>query len=231
MRLTFSSLLVLFCLSGFSQTQNFFEFGIKAGVVNYQGDLQEALFTPSGSRPAIGAMLRYSIGEKYAVRGALEFGNISSDDADNSKSANLRARGYSFESDLISAEAVFEYLPFGKERLSNGIFLQQINPYVFGGLGFAHANAVVSTADPADASKFPEANDQSNFITVPFGAGVRWDVANGLAIGAEANWRATFSDYLDGVSINGRADRDDWFWSAGGYVSFTFGKKNNAMNF
>ena len=229
MRLTVSLICLMLCLTASAQSEKFLELGIKAGIINYQGDLQQALFTASGSRPAIGVMLRYSIGEKYTVRGALEFGNLSADDADNSNNPGLRARGYSFDANLIATEAVFEFLPLGKERQNNGIFLQQINPYLFAGLGFARANAVVSTANPADAVKFPEANDQSNFITIPFGAGVRWDVASGLAIGVEANWRPTFSDYLDGVSVNGRAEGEDWFWSAGGYVSFTFNSNKKGI--
>ncbi len=216
-------------LASTASAQNYLELGLKAGVINYQGDLQDKLFTASGSRPAFGAMLRYSYGEKFALRAMVEAGNISADDKDNSD-PQLVARGFSFESSLLTAELVAEWLPFGKERMSNGIFLSQINPYGLLGIGYARINAEVTTLNPADAQRFPEADDRSNFFTVPIGAGLRWDIASGLAIGAEANWRATFSDYVDGVSVNGRADREDWFWTAGGYVSFTFGGNDDEMN-
>ena len=216
----------------YSQSQSedrYFELGVKAGIVNYQGDLQEKLFTAAGSKVLFGGFLRYSVNEHFAVRGVLEVGNIAADDADNPQ---LASRGLSFESNLLAGEVVAEYLPFGKERFQNGIYFAQINPYVFGGLGAAFADAEVSTLNPADAGRFPEANDQSSFFTIPLGAGVRADIGAGVSIGIEANWRATFNDYLDGVSVNGNADRNDWFWTAGAYASFTFGaQEKQAMNF
>ena len=215
----------------FSQSEErYFEVGLKAGIVNYQGDLQEDLFTASGSKALFGGFLRYSLDEKFAVRGVLEVGNIAASDADNPE---LAPRGLSFESNVFAGEVVVEYLPLGKERFQNGIFFTQINPYVFAGLGTAIIDAEVSTTNPADAARFPEANDRSNFFTVPFGAGVRADIASGFTLGLEANWRATFSDHVDGVSEElGNPDRNDWFWTAGAYVSFTFGNQDKqAMNF
>lgn len=207
----------------------YFELGIKAGIVNYQGDLQKSLFTAAGSNALLGGFLRYSLNENFALRGVLEVGTLAADDADN---PDLASRGFSFESNIFAGEVVMEYLPFGKERFQNGIYFSQINPYVFAGLGTAIADAEVSTVDPADASLFPEADDQSNFFTIPLGAGVRADIASGIAIGLEANFRATFSDYLDGVSVNGRENRNDWFWTFGAYASFTFGNQNKqSMNF
>ncbi len=207
----------------------YFEVGIKAGIVNYQGDLQEDLFTTSGSQPLFGGFLRYSLNENFAVRGVLEAGSIAASDTDSPK---LAARGFSFESNLVAGELVVEYLPLGKERFQNGIFFSQVNPYVFAGLGVAIADAEVATVDPADASRFPEADDQSNFFTLPLGAGVRADIASGFAVGVEANFRATFSDYLDGVSMNGNSNRNDWFWTFGAYASFTFGNQDkDSMNF
>ena len=208
-------------------SDNHWEFGVRAGVVNYQGDLQRALFTAEGSRPAFGAILRYSYGNHFALRGSMELGNISADDAD---SDDLRARGFSFESSLFAGELTFEYVPFGKEPYSNGIFNSQLNPYVFTGVGFAVADAEVSTVNPADAARFPEEDDQSAFITVPIGGGLRYSIASGISVGVEANWRPTFSDVLDGVSVNGNPDAMDWFWTFGGYVSFTFGADDDIMN-
>lgn len=227
---------LFFCLSAllFAQhlsaqggsDQRFFEAGAKLGIVNYQGDLQEKLFTASGSQLLLGGFLRYSLSEVIAVRGVLEIGKLSADDVD---SAERRDRGFSFDANLVAGELVLEYLPFGKERFSNGIFMTQFNPYIMGGLGVAYADAVVTTRIPNDPRyMFPEQDDRSVFFTVPFGAGLRYDIISGIAIGMEANWRATFSDYLDGVSVNGRPDREDWFWTFGGYASFTFGRNKEA---
>ena len=207
----------------------YFEVGIKAGIVNYQGDLQKSLFTAAGSNPLFGAFLRYNLNDQFALRAVGEVGTLAADDADNSE---LNSRGFSFESGLAAGEIVVEYLPFGKDRFQNGIYFSQINPYLLLGLGAAYADAEVSVTDPADASKFPEANDQAAFFTLPIGGGVRYDIASGFAAGLEVNWRATFNDYLDGVSVNGRSDRNDWFWTFGAYASFTFGNQDKeAMNF
>lgn len=226
MRFTFLIATSMLCSGLLLAQDRYFEIGAKAGIVNYQGDLQQSLFTTSGSNALVGGFLRYSIDANFAVRGVLEAGTIGADDIDNSQ---LASRGFSFESNIVAGEIVVEYLPLGKERYQNGIFLTQVNPYLFAGLGAAVADAEVMTSNPADALLFPEADDRSNFITVPLGAGVRVDIASGFTLGLEANWRATFNDYLDGVSVNGNSDRNDWFWTAGAYASFTFG--NSGLDF
>jgi len=212
-----------------SAQDRYFELGLKAGVVNYQGDLQQSLFTAAGSKPLLGGFLRYSLNNNFALRAVAEAGTLAADDAD---SPDRISRGFSFESNLVAGEIVAEYLPFGKDRFQNGIYFTQINPYIFAGLGAAYADAEVMTANPADANLFPEADDQAAFFTLPLGAGVRADIGGGISIGIEANWRATFNDYLDGVSVNGRSNRNDWFWTFGGYASFTFGNVDKkSMNF
>ena len=226
--LVLAILLVNFGLKAQNGDQpNYLEVGLKAGVVNYQGDLQRALFTTAGSNPLVGGFLRYSFGQKVALRAVAEFGRLAADDANN---ADLANRGFSFEAPLYAGELSVEVLPLGRERYSNGIYQSQWNPYLLLGLGIARADATVTTQLPNDP-RFPEADDRSVFVTLPFGGGLRYDIASGFAVGAEANWRATFSDYLDGVSVNGRSDREDWFWTFGVYASFTFGRNEDSMNF
>ena len=203
------------------------ELGLKAGIVNYQGDVQRRIFTAAGSNVLGGAFLRYSASPKLAVRASISVGKLSATDADNPE---LVARGFSFEAPMQTGEVTLEYLPLGKERFNNGILVSQLNPYVLAGVGFAHVKAEVSTM-LANDTRFPEANDRDWFFTVPFGAGLRYDVAAGVAVGVEAIWRATFSDQIDGISVNGRADREDWFWTAGAYVSIALGSKGDDMGF
>jgi len=91
------------------------------------------------------------------------------------------------------------------------------------GIGSTVAEAELSFKNADDADKFPEVNDTGNFIVVPVGAGLRLDLLENVTLGFELGWRNTFSDYLDSVSINGRADNNDWYLFGGTTLTFLFG--------
>ena len=62
------------------------------------------------------------------------------------------------------------------------------------------------------------ANVSTTRFIVPFGIGVRWNTTEKWAMALELSARPTFSDYLDGVSMAGNPNKNDWY----GFGSFQF---------
>jgi len=216
------TLVALFtCLSFAVSAQQKVEFGGFAGFANYQGDLADENIQIGETKVSFGGIVRYHVQPKFIIRGSLFFGQITGDDAN---SETLASRGYSFKANVLEASLIGEYNILGKPRFNNaGVFNRQVSPYVFLGIGSTVAEAELSFKNADDADKFPEVNDTGNFIVVPVGAGLRLDLLENVTLGFELGWRNTFSDYLDSVSINGRADNNDWYLFGGTTLTFLFG--------
>ena len=197
------------------------EIGLRAGLLNYQGDLQSQILSDYGSRFVFGGFVRHAFATKWAVRGMLEAGTLAASDLDEPGRAN---RGFSFEAPLVAVEATVEWLPFRREVGTGlGAGYNRFNPYGFVGLGYTRAEAAVSVAGVADDSRFPEVGDRSDFLAIPVGGGLRYDFDNGLAVGGEVTGRSVLSDYLDGISENASPTIDDYYWSGVLWVSYKLG--------
>lgn len=192
------------------------------GFANYQGDLVAPQIEFSESRYSYGAFLRYHLNDKVKIKANGYFGFIGGDDANNNDSG-LRSRGWSFKSDLLEVVALAEYHPIGKYRYGNaGIFKRQVSPYVFAGVGMVHIEPEVTVTKPEDEGLFPEQGFNSTSISLPLGAGVRFDLIEEMSLGLEGGWRVTFNDYIDGVSTNGNSDKNDLYIFIGTTLSFYF---------
>ncbi len=224
-------LIYVLLLSSFvSFGQQKVEIGFSGGFANYQGDLVEDPIDFSETKFSYGGFLRYHIGDKIKLRGNFLHAFISGNDAN--ATGTLKDRGWSFDSDLLEATLIGEYHPLGKERYgSTGIFERRISPYIGMGLGMAYFRPKVSVTNPEDASLFPEASEKTTSLSIPIVVGARADLFEFFSLGLEVGWRATLNDYLDGVSQNGRQDRNDWYVLAGFTASFFFGSVEPDYNF
>ncbi len=217
-------LTILMCLSltTFGQqrkaNKRFVELGFLLGVTNYSGDLAEARIEYEETRPGFGAFLRYHINPALALKGHAYYGAISGDDANTSRTE----RSFRFGTSLFEFGAVVEWNFFAKERISHtGMHNFQITPYVFAGLGGAFTNPTTEFyGKPGTRNQFlkvplPEDGLQKNFFTTPIGVGFRVDVFDRFILGLDAGIRPTFSDAIDGISINGNPDKGDWYYFLG----------------
>lgn len=208
-------------LVSFGQSANSpFEIGFRGGVVNYQGDLHESIFTFYSTQPYLGLMASYAFSDLISARAIAEIGSISADDA-NSKS--LASRGFKFSSPIKTFElhSVFHFMRGSYSR--GGIYKIRVRPYMFLGVGYLNANATVIPTKEEDKGLFPEKGDVSDFLIIPVGLGGKAEVLKGITVGAEVSSKPTFSDYVDGVSENGHSDANDWLWSGSVFVSIRIG--------
>lgn len=199
------------------------EAGLFGGFANYQGDLVAPQIEFSETKFSYGAFLRYHVNNKIKVKANAYLGFISGDDANDNSSGGLKARGWSFESNLLEVTAVAEYHPLGRARFSNtGIFRKQLSPYIFAGAGMVNADPTVKVTRPEDEGLFPEQDFSSTFISIPLGGGIRIDLIENLSLGFEGGWRLTLNDYLDGVKTNGNPNGNDLYIFVGTTVSYFF---------
>lgn len=206
-------------------SSHYMELGMMLGATQYSGDVAEKDIELAQTEVGFGFYYRYHIKKQFFFKGQVYFGYISGDDAN---SPDLKERKFKFYSPLWEVAGVVEYAPLAQERVSKtGINNYFFSPYVFAGIGGAFTRAEpeyygsVANYDKYLKTPLPEENIvRRSFFTVPVGAGVRFDYSERLVFGAEGGFRPVFSDKLDGISINGNPDKNDWYYFVGITASF-----------
>lgn len=175
-----------------------------AGIMNYQGDLRQEVFTLKDSRPAFGLGVTADLTNRIAVRYLLLEGKLHADDNMNSKpqyyyrnlnfSSNiseqsiqvqlqlLQGSKYWFNLYIISGIASFRYKPYTFDTAGNKHYLQPLNTE---GQGF-----IPGAPAPYRLREW----------SFPAGGGVRFRLSNSISISYEITFRYTLTDYLDDVS-------------------------------
>lgn len=202
------------------------EAGLFAGFANYQGDLAENEVEIGETKLAYGGYISYLINPKVIVRGNVYYGNISGDDRN---STELVSRAYNFTADVLEIGVNAQWLIFGRSRYNNsGIFVPQFTPYLTGGVAITTIKADLMYPDTDENNaNFPEVADTDNFLVVPIGVGLRYEMVEFLTLGFELGARATFSDYVDNVSLNGNSNKNDWYLFGGFTLGYVFGSAEN----
>jgi hypothetical protein len=185
------------------------EIGAMIGGSNYAGDLTPSPLVLTETHPAGGAFLRYNVNKYFAIKGNVYYGRISGSDAD-ATTARIVERNLSFRSDVLEVGANAEYNLGGYEA---GSRKHRFAPYIFGGLAVFKFNPQAET--PAgewvdlqplgtEGQGTTQYNNRHKYslaqISIPLGAGVKWNVGGAWTLGIEAGSRKTFTDYLDDVS-------------------------------
>ncbi|MCB0707142.1 MAG: hypothetical protein KDC34_17620 [Saprospiraceae bacterium] len=207
------------------------EAGIYIGGTNYLGDLAEQVALQE-THPAYGVFLRWNPAKMIGIKTSLLAGRLSGNDAN---SLILYRRAFKFSMPFWSTNLQLEILPFAKRRyLSPFDFKRGVEPYLALGVGYTAANDKLDYSNsPIEAIQipFPEPNNQVTFFNSSFGAGLRFEIWEYWSISLEGAWWYVYSDYLDGVSINGRSTRNDWYLTAGLMVSHHFGGRTICPTF
>jgi Domain of unknown function (DUF6089) len=210
--------IICLCFSVVSQAQSF-EIGPIIGGANYQGDLADGIVVLKETRPAYGVIMRYSPFKFLSFRMGFLQGGIEGDDA-NSSDADIRKRGYKISTNMSELTILTEWQLPSYGTSGQGIFKQSITPFVFAGVGFASRDK--DPQAPADRypDPFPEFDSKKSFISIPIGGGVKYNFAPNFSTSLEWGLRATFSDYVDGVSLNANPLKNDYYMIGG--LSFTY---------
>lgn len=206
------------------------EVGLHLGVATYQGDLSVGPFNTKEVNPALGVVYRKLFTPRLALRANAIWARISGNDVDFGRTD----RGLEFQSGLLEFAIQGEWHPMGRARFTNqGFFTRAFSPFIAVGAGLTFGGADVDVVTPNGTYR-NEAEEVSSFFVLPVNIGLRLDISETWTVTVDAGARATFSDLLDGVSINnnnGTADAKDWYLMGGLTFLYTFEAENGSFDY
>lgn len=200
------------------------DFGPYIGGSNYFGDLTED-YQPLWNKTKLagGLICRYNYGPYLTFKGTALYGQIQGSDKNFSNDAYRTRRNLSFKSDIVefSIQGEWNIIGYENTRTSYGW-----SPYLFGGISVfrfnpkAQFNYIQGVSDPSlesqngqwielqplgtEGQETTKYNDKKRYaltqVSIPLGAGCKWQLGDYWAIGFEFGVRKTFTDYLDDVS-------------------------------
>jgi Outer membrane protein beta-barrel domain len=209
------------------------EIGIDAGTLIYQGDLSESSFGYTKSlKPAVELWVSKSLDSYFSIRANLLRGSLGANESTYPAPVWRTHRNLAFSTSVteVSAELVWDL--YGKTYQEG---MRRFSPYFFVGAGFAilHIDRDWSHFDhsyfdahsaAAQGLGIDTLNKTPTFVPViPVGAGLRYMVSNHFFINAEATYRITASDYIDGFSYSGNPAKNDHYYGLSLGASYRFG--------
>ncbi len=203
--LFFISYLIIFQLNSSAQTK--YEIGLFAGTSYYMGEINPSrqFYAPS---PAAGAMFKWSLNKRDALRFHAYYGHFRGSDRDFNNQFQQN-RNASFSASLLDINAIYEYnfLPF-----QFNAHKRTFSPFLFVGLGYEFI--------------LQSQNNIGSHFAVPFGVGIKYFVSKKVTVGAEWSFRKTFRDNIDGLENPGETkykssiSNTDWYSFAGFFITF-----------
>lgn len=194
------------------------EVNLSAGASNYLGDLVEPPFPYLNTfAPAFGAGIAFVPSPSVAFELNLLNARLQGDDH-NIGEDNFMRRSLRFESSLWELNLTTRLEPLSAYRYYEyGKFKGTMLPYFFIGGGITRFDAMVEYRPETKAyfMELIEADQEFSrkgmTYALPFGAGLRIDLNKRHALDIRAGVRPTFTDYLDGVSLSGNPESNDWY--------------------
>lgn len=194
-------ILITICGSLAASAQKTNEIGIFLGGSYYIGDLNPTGHLNSLTRPAAGLVYRHNLGYRVSFAGSALFGSVQGIDARTS-SYEQQQRNLSFRSRIyeLAARCEFNFIEYqiGDDK-------HQFTPFLFLGVSVFNFNPKASYGNQWVALQPLKTEGQSKGylrtqVSIPFGAGVKINLAKRIGLVAEWGMRKTFTDYIDDVS-------------------------------
>ncbi len=206
-----------------------FELGINAGTLVYQGDLSKSFIGDyKYLRPAVGLYVSKALDPYFSVRVNATFGKIGSDESKYSTPYWKQYRAFKFSSSVTELSSTLVFNPFGENSDA------RLSPYIFAGAGLTFLNV------KRDWSKYNQTyyaksqvqiglgtdtlhNPPKVIAILPVGAGLRYVLSSQLSLKAEATYRFTATDYLDGFKYSGNPRNNDSYYGLSVGISYRIG--------
>tara|TARA_B100000508_G_scaffold137355_1_gene131580 strand:- start:100126 stop:100959 length:834 start_codon:yes stop_codon:yes gene_type:complete len=201
-------ILSLFVIDSIAQSENFrsrSSFGFMVGGSYYIGDLNQFHHFRRTNLSA-GAIYRYYINSRIALRGAFRYGTVEGYDSDSNNDLQIN-RNLSFQSDIYELTGGIEF-NYKNYKLGNSDHF--FSPYLFIDIGVFRMNPTTEyngeqielqpIGTEGQGSSLSE-KDQYNLtqLVVPLGVGFKINLGQRAAVSFEYGIRKTFTDYLDDV--------------------------------
>jgi hypothetical protein len=214
-------------------TPSKWEIGINGGALIYQGDLSESPFGYTNCiKPSVELWLSKSLDAYFSVRANLLQSSLYANESTYATPEWRGHRNFTFNSSVTEISAEFVWDLNGKTYREG---MHRFSPYFFAGAGIALLNIY------RNWSRFDTSYFDSKSVTaiglgmdtlhktptvlpvIPIGGGLRYMLTNHLFINAEATYRITTSDYIDGFSFSGEPEKKDHYYGLTLGISYRFG--------
>ncbi|MBC8054456.1 MAG: outer membrane beta-barrel protein [Sphingobacteriaceae bacterium] len=207
-KLKFSGFLLIiflfFSTISFGQT---WEFGGFVGTAGYMGDLNP-INPVKVNNLAFGAQIKRNFDGYWSLKLNAAHGKVEAADS-KSDNKQFRNRNLSFfspvtELSLQTEFNFFRYIP----SISKKIY----SPYLFIGVGVVSFNPQTTfEGNVYQLTDYPTEGQKYNTLalSMPLGAGVKYNFSGKWTLGAEIGYRTAYTDYIDDVSTVYLAERLD----------------------
>ncbi len=222
MQKVYLNFLFLFFTSLTLSGQPKWELNLFGGASNYLGDLVEPPFPYlKASAPAFGAGIAFVPTPSLAFEMNVLKAQLKGDDH-NIGEQNFMRRSLRFNSSLWEVNILTRVEPLSAYRYYEyGKFQGTMLPFFFigGGVVLVNSNTVVRPETSHHYLELIEADrghhEQHRTFAIPFGGGLRIDLNKRHAFDFRIGVKPTFTDYLDGISLSGNPESNDWYLIAG----------------
>lgn len=189
---------ILLLFISFNLQAQTWEVGAFGGGAGYMGDLnQNNPLKISGL--AGGAFIKRNFDGYLALKLSYTYGQIKGADS-LSNNQQDRNRNLSFNTRLneVSLTGEFNFMEYVPSVSKN-----MYTPYIFAGIAYTGYNPRATYQGQTYELRTLETEGKSypnSTIAVPFGLGIKYNIAGRLSLGAELGYRTAYTDYLDDVS-------------------------------
>ncbi len=194
-------LVLLFCFPLVLSAQNIY-FSARAGVANYQGDLQAkpVTFNQAGFLGSFG--MKFDLSEHFLARTYLTMTSLKADD--KLGNANMKMRNLNFKTKMFEWEVGAQYNLFSFND-------KWWTPYISAGISVYHFNPYTTTLAGTKTYLAPLSTEGEGFVSgvkpykltqiaIPISFGGEYAINEDMRIGLEFGIRKLFTDHLDDVS-------------------------------
>ncbi len=234
--------LILFAISVNQSNAQFipskWEIGLNLGTLIYQGDLSAGdLGYTYNLKPSVSVWAAKSIDDYFSIRYSLLRGDIGADESTYASPEWRRHRNFKFNSSVTEFSTSFVWDLFGKTYREG---MRRFSPYFFAGAGFSILN-VKRDWSRFDTTYFNSKTSASEGLAIdsthktpwiipviPVGAGLRYMISDHFFLNAEASYRITMSDEIDGFKYSGNPQKNDHYYGLTIGLSYRFGSDRTA---
>lgn len=221
-------LIILIALFGVSSTSaQTYEIGGVIGGANYIGDIGPTTYINPNTFMG-GGIIKWNRSKRHSIRASILFAIIESRDKD-SKSAQRKERGYSFNNAVREASLGMEYT-FWDYDVHSGKIIG--TPYLYTGITIFSYDDLYKKGDAPRMTYYGDGLS----LAIPMVIGYKFKLNHYFSMGAEIGARYTLTDNMDGSNPNakdvdndlikfGNTNSNDWYVFSGVTVTIAFGRK------
>jgi opacity protein-like surface antigen len=196
-----SVIIILLLNNSFSSAQTW-EFGGFLGGAGYMGDINPVKVHKL-TGPAAGVQIKRNFDGYWSAKLNFMQGNVRASDAESSNSFQI-ARNLDFNSPISELSMQIEFNLFSYMAGADyGYKSRKLSPYLFAGVASFTYNPLTKYRGEVVELRLVQTENiayKKSAISVPYGAGVKYNISGKWTILAEVGYRTAFTDYLDDIS-------------------------------